>query len=319
MPDLRELNLRRNQLTLDESTLTFLCQRPLDVLRLGSNRITLDQRLAAGFRDLVHPQRLDLDFNPLHHAPDVSFMARLRHLNLNNCQLQAWPTGLTTLMSQAQYQLRYLDLSFNRIHHIQDLANILRSPYARDVAARLPERNWLFNYNNIEAESLRRLRASGVNAFEHTPERPEWQGFWRDLASSRQDQLWTELFDQDENGDLQAVLERLTYAKEAQSDPQGLRTRVWSLLEQVSTDTALRERLTEVAQLFPPTCGDAGAEAFSALEVEVLANRAAGQAHGSASRLSTCTAGCIAGKRSTNWLIASASSAPCESRRCRKM
>ncbi|MGE8114150.1 NEL-type E3 ubiquitin ligase domain-containing protein [Pseudomonas sp. NPDC086566] len=285
MPDLRELNLRRNQLTLDESTLTFLCQRPLDVLRLGSNRITLDQRLAAGFRNLVHPQRLDLDFNPLHHAPDVSFMARLRHLNLNNCQLQAWPTGLTTLMSQAQYQLRYLDLSFNRIHHIQDLANILRSPYARDVAARLPERNWLFNYNNIEAESLRRLRASGVNAFEHTPERPEWQGFWRDLASSRQDQLWTELFDQDENGDLQAVLERLTYAKEAQSDPQGLRTRVWSLLEQVSTDTALRERLTEVAQLFPPTCGDAGAEAFSALEVEVLANRAAGQAHGSAKPL----------------------------------
>ncbi|WP_372240381.1 NEL-type E3 ubiquitin ligase domain-containing protein [Pseudomonas sp. MN1F] len=285
MPDLRQLNLRRNRLTLDEDTLAFLSKLPLDVLRLGSNRITLDEGLAAKFQDLVHPQQLDLDFNPLQHAPDVSFMARLRHLNLNNSELQAWPKGLTTLMSQPQYQLRYLDLSFNRIHHIQDLANILRSPYARDVAARLPERNWLFNYNNIEAESLRRLRASGVNAFEHTPERPEWQGFWRDSASSQQDQLWADLFDEDENGDLQAVFERLTYSKEAQRDPHGLRTRVWSLLEQAGEDTALRERLTAVARLFPPTCGDAGADAFSALEVELLADRAAGQAQGSAKPL----------------------------------
>ena len=281
MPDLRQLNLRRNRLTLDQDTLAFLCSMPLDDLRLGSNRITLDEDLAARFQDLVHPQRLELDFNPLQVAPDVRFMARLRHLDLNNCQLQAWPNGLTTLMSQPQYQLRYLNLSFNRIHHVQDLPNILRSPFARDVAARLPERNWLFNYNNIEAESLRRLRASGVNTFEHTPERPQWQEFWRDSASSRQDQLWADLFDQNENGALQDVIERLTYSKEAQSDPEGLRMRVWSLLEQASEDTALRDRLTEVAQLYPPTCGDAGAEAFSALEVELLANRAAGQAQGS--------------------------------------
>ncbi|WP_189660591.1 NEL-type E3 ubiquitin ligase domain-containing protein [Pseudomonas vlassakiae] len=285
MPDLRQLNLRRNRLTLDEGTLAFLCKLPLDVLRLGSNRITLDEGLAARFQDMVHPQQLDLDFNPLQHAPDVSFMARLRHLDLNNSELLAWPNGLTTLMSQPQYQLRYLDLSFNRIHHIQDLATILRTPYARDVAARLPERNWMFNYNNIEAESSRRLRASGVNAFEHPPERPEWQRFWRDQASMRQDQLWADLFDQNENGDLQGVIERMTDSKEAQSDPEGLRTRVWSLLEQASEDTALRERLTEVAKLYPPTCGDAGAEAFSALEVELLANRAAAQAQGSAKPL----------------------------------
>nr|WP_110635530.1 NEL-type E3 ubiquitin ligase domain-containing protein [Pseudomonas sp. CC120222-01a] len=281
MPDLRQLNLRRNQLTLDESTLAFLCKQPLDVLRLGSNRITLDQNLAARFQDLVHPQRLDLDFNPLEHAPDVSFMGRLQYLELSNCELQAWPNGLTTLMNQPQYQLRYLNLSSNRIHHIQDLANILRSPFARDVAARQPGRSWLFNYNNLEAESLRRLRASGVNTFEQTPDRPEWQGFWRDSASSRQDQLWADLFDQNENGDLQAVFERLTNSKEAQSDPQGLRTRVWSLLEKAGADTALRERLTEVAQLFPATCGDAGAEAFSALEVELLVNQAAGHQQGS--------------------------------------
>jgi hypothetical protein len=285
MPDLRELNLRCNRLTLDESTLTFLARQQLDVLRLGSNRITLDENLAKRFQDLVHLQRLDLDFNPLQRAPDVSYMARLRHLRLDNCELASWPTGLTTLMSQAQYQLRFLDLSSNRIHHVEDLPNILRSPYARDVAARLPERRWLFNYNDLQAETHRRLRASGVNVFEHAPERPEWQEFWRDSANSHQEQLWTDLFDQNENADLQAVLERLTYSKEAQSDPQGLRKRVWALLERAREDTALRERLNEVAQLFPPTCGDAGAEAFSALEIELLASRAAGQAHDTAKPL----------------------------------
>ncbi|WP_371917560.1 NEL-type E3 ubiquitin ligase domain-containing protein [Pseudomonas sp. B24(2017)] len=285
MPDLRQLNLRRNQLTLDDATLTFLCGRPLDVLKLGHNRITLDENLAMRFQDMIHPQQLDLDFNPLQHAPDVRYMARLQRLNLSNAELQAFPTGLTTLMSQTQYQLRYLDLSSNRIHHVPDLANILRSPYVRDVAARLPERRWFFNYNNLEAEATRRLRANGVNVFEHAPERPEWQGLWRDSATDHQQQLWSDLFDQNDNGDLQAVLERLTNSVEARRDAEGLRARVWELLEYAHEDTALRERLNEVAQSFPPTCGDAGAEAFSALEVELLANQASGWAHDTAKPL----------------------------------
>lgn len=282
MPNLRELNLRRNQLTLDEATLTFLCGRPLDTLRLGHNRIMLDENLAPRFQDMIHPQQLDLDFNPLQHAPDVRYMARLQHLSLSNADLQAFPPGLSNLMKQSQYQLRYLDLSSNRIHHVPDLASILRSPYVRDVAARVPERRWLFNYNNLEAESARRLRANGVNIFEHAPERPEWQGLWRDSATDRQEQLWSDLFDQNDNGDLQTVLERLTHSREARRDPEGLRARVWELLEHAHGDTALRERLNEVAQTFPPTCGDAGAEAFSALEVELLVNQTSGWARDTA-------------------------------------
>jgi len=282
MPDLRELDLRRNQLTLEESTLAFLARRQLDVLRLSNNRITLDEKLAKGFQDLIHPQRLELAFNPLQRAPDVSYMARLQHLDLQECSLPAWPPGLTTLMSQPQYQLRYVNLSSNRIHHVDGLSNILRTPYARDVNARLPERRWLFNYNDMETETRRRLRNSGVNVFEHAPERPEWQAFWRTYTSADQDQLWADLFEHsDDNGDLQAVVERLTYSKEAQDAPLGLRQRVWSLLSDARDDTALRKRLNEVAQLHPPTCGDAGADAFSALEVELLAYRAVGEANDS--------------------------------------
>ncbi|KIC82804.1 leucine-rich repeat-containing protein [Pseudomonas sp. C5pp] len=285
MPNLRRLNLRRNQLTLDEATLRFLCGRPLDVLKLGHNSITLDENLATRFQDMIHPQQLELDFNPLQHAPDVRYMARLQHLNLSDAHLQAFPPGLSNLMNQLQYQLRYLDLSSNQIRHVPGLASILGSPYARDVAARLPERRWFFNYNNLEAESARRLRASGVNVFEHAPDRQEWQGFWRGAATDDQRQLWSDLFDQNDNGDLQAVLERLTESLEARRDPEGLRARVWELLEHARGDTALRERLNEVAQSFPPTCGDAGAEALSALEVELLANQASGWARDTAKPL----------------------------------
>ncbi|MEE1917622.1 MULTISPECIES: NEL-type E3 ubiquitin ligase domain-containing protein [Pseudomonas] len=282
MPGLRELNLTGNNLTLDQATLAFLCDQPLNILKLSRNRITLDENLATRFQDMIHPQQLDLSFNSLQHAPDVRYMARLQHLDLDRTQLHAFPPGLSTLMNQRQYQLRYLNLSSNHIPNVPDLVNILRSPYVRDVAARVRDRRWLFNYNNLEAEPARQLRARGVNIFEHPPERQEWQRLWRDSATDHQVQVWSDLFDQNDNGDLQAVLERLTDSVEARRDLRSLRARVWELLEQAHGDAVLRERLNEVAKIFPPTCGDAGADAFSALEVELLIHQVSGEAQDTA-------------------------------------
>ncbi|MCP5854020.1 hypothetical protein NL323_29230, partial [Klebsiella pneumoniae] len=90
----------------------------------------------------------------------------------------------------------HLDLSFNRIRTLPNLADILRTPFARDVAARAPERRWHLNYNTLEAQTRAQLRASGVQVFEHAPDMPEWQTLWRSTASTHQDQLWTDLFDQ---------------------------------------------------------------------------------------------------------------------------
>lgn len=276
MPGLRNLNLRRNRLQLDAASLVLLAGLRLDVLNLGSNAITLDQTLASAFQAMIHPQELLLDFNTLGHAPDVSYMGRLRTLNLNNCDLRQWPEGLTRLMSQHQYQLRHMDLSFNRIRTLPNLADILRTPFARDVAVRAPERRWHLNYNTLEAQTRAQLRASGVQVFEHAPDMPEWQTLWRSTASTHQDQLWTDLFDQGENGELLGILERLVQSAEARHEPDSLSRRVWALLEKAGRDTALRERLADVAHAYPPTCGDAGADAFSALEIEVLAHEAAG-------------------------------------------
>ncbi|MFJ4353431.1 NEL-type E3 ubiquitin ligase domain-containing protein [Pseudomonas sp. NPDC089428] len=285
MPDLRELNLSRNRLTLDESTLQLLASRPLEVLELGHNRISLDANLAARFQDMVFLKRLALNFNPLRHAPDVRYMARLEELILHSCELQAWPSGLITLMSQANYQLRFLELSSNRIHHLDGVDDLVNTPYVRGLAARERGQRWLFNYNNLEANLATRLRTLGVNIYEAAPDRPEWQNLWRDSASADQERVWNDLFEHNEHGDLLAVLERLTRSVEANRDPEGLRDRVWALLEKAHDETALRERLNQVAQSFPPTCGDAGADAFSALEVELFVSQASGQTEGAAKPL----------------------------------
>ncbi|ATP49713.1 hypothetical protein CR512_10165 [Pseudomonas putida] len=278
MPGLRILNLRSNFLELDDASLQFLTRLRLGALGLGDNHITLDERLAARFQDMVHPIVLHLDSNPLQVAPDLRFMARLSHLNLHRCDLQQWPEGLTILMSQPQYRLRHLNLSYNRIRNVPDLPGVLRTPFARDVSARLPERHWLFNYNDLEAETRTRLSDSGVNVFERAGAMAEWQALWRNPASDAEEKLWRDLFEPGENNALQGVLERLSQSAEAQRDAQSLRNRVWALLEKAAGDSALRERLNTVAQDFPPTCGDAGADAFSALEIEVLAYEAAGGA-----------------------------------------
>ncbi len=276
MPGLRVLGLSRNRLRLDNASLAFLTRLPLDGLGLGSNQITLDESLAAQFQDMIHPKVLHLSGNPLRLAPDLRFMARLSHLDLDRCELQQWPDSLTTLMSQPQYELRYLNLSSNRIRTLPDLPGVLRTPFARDVAARLPERRWLFNYNTLEAEARARLGSSGVNVFEHAEDVPPWQGFFRGGASSAEEQLWSGLFDQGENAALLGVLERVAQSAEARSDAEALRERVWEMLDDAAHDTVLRERLAAVAGDFPPTCGDAGADAFSALEIEVLAHDTAG-------------------------------------------
>nr|WP_314872841.1 NEL-type E3 ubiquitin ligase domain-containing protein [uncultured Pseudomonas sp.] len=274
MRRLRTLDLSRNQLRLDDAQMTFLSRLRIDALSLSSNRIVLDQALATRFQDLINLQVLQLDFNPLGTAPDVSYLARLSHLSMSNCDLQGWPQGLTTLMSQNQYQLRSLDLSSNRIHTVPDLAGVMLTPYARDLSAGLAGRNWRFNYNDLEVQTHAELASLGVSVYEREVEIADWQLFWRADATAEQEQLWGALFDHGENGDLSAVLQSLAHSAEARRQPEAIATRVWALLEQASLDTDLRRALNEVAQAFPPTCGDAGTDGFSAMEIELLTHAA---------------------------------------------
>lgn len=274
---LRQLQLRAGQLTLTDDDVQLIARLPLEYLDLRNNNITLDAQMASRFQNMPHLQFLDLGRNPLGVAPDIGYMGLLRNLRLDHAGLTQWPQGLTTLMSQRNFQLRFLDLDGNQITTVPALDNVLLTPLAAGLQVRPSVINWHFNYNRLEPNTARRLGEIGVAVFEHEPEvaAPVQPVVWQAYVPAGSEQIWAQLFDADANRDLLLVLERVSHSAEAQQDPEGLARRVWTMLQEAAADPALRERLVEVAAEFPITCGDAGADAFSALEIEVLVRDAA--------------------------------------------
>lgn len=268
---LRSLSLRHNDLRLSAEQLRALTQLPVELLDLNRNAIELDASTAPYFQDMVHLRRLELAGNPLRIAPDVRYLARLEHLNLSRTQLTSWPEGLTTLMSQRNYQLRHLDLSDNAIPLVPDLETVLATPYAQGLRDERAGLRWHFNYNRLQEGQALRLRESSISVIEHSVSESESEGGWLEAGSAQQRARAEAFMISLENEPVVDVLDRLTLSAEALHHPQGLYRRVWALLGRVTEDDQLRQRIVEVAREYPATCGDAGTDAFSALELEVLA------------------------------------------------
>lgn len=275
LPRLRRLSLRFNGLQLDAAQLRGLTRLPLESLDLHANALTLDETTCSWFADMVHLRRLDLGGNPLGIAPDLGFMARLESLNLSNAGLGAWPDGLTTLMNQRNFQLRRLDLSRNDIQTLPGIDAILATPYAQAFRGNRRDLRWLFNYNGLAAADALRLRESGLVVYEDpATSEAESEGetlSWRAQGTAEQREQWDALFAEPENTPLADILQRLTQSSDAQRDAPGLGRRVWRLLDRIAADDGLRQRIVELTGEYPATCGDAGADAFSALELEVEA------------------------------------------------
>ncbi|WP_043196719.1 NEL-type E3 ubiquitin ligase domain-containing protein [Pseudomonas putida] len=265
---LRRLSLRRNNLQLVEADLQTLAPLPLEYLDLEYNHIALSDALAAQFTGLQHLRDLRLTNNPLGRAPDLTGLTRLANLQMSNCSLREWPRGLTSLMTQADLQLRHLSLSYNPIDQVPDLDQVLASPFADALRTTSRYGFWDFNENTLGTDSNRRLRTAGVEVHSDDELSDVSVDFWLVDASPEQAQLWDGLFEGDANRHLRDVVERVARSRQAERDQRGLTRQVWRLLEQAGRDEDLRTHLDTVAQDYPPTCGDAGTDAFSALELE---------------------------------------------------
>ncbi|OCT22204.1 hypothetical protein A6E19_04205 [Pseudomonas putida] len=269
MPYLRALDLGHNSLSLSSAEIDFLAASRLETVNLNNNRITLDAGSAERFQQMVNIQRLNLRANPLGVAPDVGYMARLSHLDLSRCDLEQWPQGLTTLMSQRQYQLRQIDLSMNYISTLPDLDDILATPFAQGIRARRVGLRWTFNYNELAPEARAGLARIRLVVHEHEGVITPTEAFMQTDATPEQRLLWADLFGAGEN---QALLDKLGLLRESadsRQQPAAIRKRVWALLKAAGESTELREKLNDVAEQYPTSCGDAGTDAFSALETEV--------------------------------------------------
>lgn len=266
LPQLRTLSLRFNRLVFDNVALERLSRLPLEFLDLSSNRLVLDEQGAQLFSRFVRLRQLNLSGNALGHAPQVGNLARLETLHLQQCGLEQWPDGLTTLMEQRPLQLRTVDVSRNQITSLPDFASTQFGARLRVDGHLL--RGLYANYNPLDVQAVQRLRAVGVH---FVSEELEARAFvWLEDASGVQRNLWNSLFQDASASALLDVVERLQLSSEFQRDFASVRTRVWNMLALASEHTVLREELQEIARAFPPTCGDAGTDAFSELEVAVL-------------------------------------------------
>ena len=274
LTSLRVLVLRRNALVLTDDNLRTLARLPLTTLDLRFNNITLDTGLAAHFRQMVRLRSLDLSINPLQVAPDLGAMTSLESLHLHDCNLRAWPEGLLALMQRPHHALRMVELSGNHITQVPNLDEVLASPYVRSLAQAPESRFWRFSFNDMQPQIARRLRAAGVLVFEHDmfADPAATPVDWLAGASEQHQALWHGLFDDGANRELREVVERVGRSAQARQNARSLGTQVWRLLQRAADDTLLRERLNEIAGDFPASCGDAGADAFSALEIELLAH-----------------------------------------------
>ncbi|MFJ4064341.1 dermonecrotic toxin domain-containing protein [Pseudomonas sp. NPDC089996] len=268
LPRLLTLNLRHNALRLAADDLQALAPLRLEALDLEDNAIILDTPLASGFTHLNTLRDLRLSNNPLHTPPDVTRLVQLRNLQLRNCALQTWPPGLTQLMLQDAPQLRHLNLSSNSINQIEALDQILASPFAETLRTARNRSYWEFNDNDIDAASVQRLRATGVQIDIDSDVSDIADHPWLQGANDEERRLWQDLFEENENRHLRDVVERAGSSDQALRGRDRMARQVWQLLEQARQDQALRKHLNTVAQDYPPTCEDAGADAFSALQLE---------------------------------------------------
>ncbi|MBC7212833.1 MAG: hypothetical protein H5U33_23000 [Pseudomonas sp.] len=94
---------------------------------------------------------------------------------------------------------------------------------------------------------------------------------WLSGASEARQATWNALFDEDRNTSLREVIEQVGMSASALRQPRAFARQVWRLLDRAAASTRLRTRLNEVASEFPVTCGDAGADGFDTLQVEVMA------------------------------------------------
>ncbi|WP_176470471.1 dermonecrotic toxin domain-containing protein [Pseudomonas sp. Irchel 3F5] len=260
------LDLRANDLVLDAQQLRRLSRLQLSTLKLSANHLTLDEAGAAAFADFIYLKTLDLSWNPLMRAPDFSFMPWLKDVNLEFCQLTEWPDSLTTLMNQQQYQLRTINLADNGITQIPSLAS---TRFGLDLRRGGPGVGLTLRLANnpLEAQGILRLHALGLAHVFHGPAQTN---LWLADADQGRQELWEDLFANEQNRALRIALNTLERSQAAQIDQVHLGQRVWRLLERAAEDNGLRSNLDTIAEGFPETCGDAGADVFSALEVEVM-------------------------------------------------
>lgn len=244
----------------------------LEHLRLDSNTITLDPISVETLRNLTHLRFLTLDNNSLSLLPDIGLMPRLLVIRLRNTGITTWPDGI---FAHRRPRLFLLDLRGNPINQIPEV--ISRSPDALVVGRTHVDMENLSTSNRLTLNQIR-LRLGLRNEIAPVPAPPELSSSARPIWTNAADvsperiQQWEKLKKESNSGPFLAVVNSIESFADYRSGGEArtqLLNRLWRMLDAVYIDTPLREKLFAMAK-DPVSCGDAGAQLFNNMGIEVL-------------------------------------------------
>ena len=135
----------------------------LTELNLRNNQLRLDEQAAVSLGKLTKLKSIDLSENPLGRTPDFSAMSDLQTLNLSKTGLKRWPEGL-----QHQSRLKLVDLRGN---DLREVPNAVLNPPAEQLSARARINGVTqLEDNRFEADLWRSLDAFWVRVAADHPE-----------------------------------------------------------------------------------------------------------------------------------------------------
>ncbi len=264
-PNLVELDLRGNHLTHVPRGLERMSQ--LGRLYLSRNRLVMDSQSERRLAALTNLQLLDLNYNPLQRAPDLTALRHLRELRLRD-------TNIETLPDRVSWRA-HVDFRENQIQSIrQDLAHLRRRV----------ERLFLHDNPFDEASSALVDAAADVQSrgergsvgYEHGKLDSTVWDQWLGSASGAQRLRRTqtlELLSQEADGaDLMRFLTDFVRSNDFAERPGYFRARIWDILDACERHEQVRTRVFEEASQ-PRRCEDRELLILEQLELTVLVER----------------------------------------------
>lgn len=264
-PNLVELDLSENRLTQVPPGIERLVH--LRRLNLARNQIVINAEANHRFAQLTLLDTIELSFNPLRQAPDLSGLRHVRQLHLRATEL----VDLEELLARASWRA-LIDARENRIRELQREMQGLNLRLARIELHDNP-------LSRASHEQLDRAHVGtipgtrGSTSYKHREASVEVRELWtqtRDPALRRQrEATWDRLQQEVGSRDLFRFLADLSQGDDFTEHPGHYRRRIWRILDACEQSEVVREQLfREVGG--PRSCEDRLLLILNQLEVGVL-------------------------------------------------
>ncbi|MGE8321517.1 MAG: NEL-type E3 ubiquitin ligase domain-containing protein, partial [Pseudomonas sp.] len=238
-PNLVELDLSDNRLAQMPAGIETLTQ--LRRVNLSNNQIAIDAEANRRFAQLSLLESMELSFNPLLEAPDLSGLRHVRHLSLRGTHL----ADVSELLERASWR-SLIDARENRIRELRQEVNGLSSRLARVSLHDNP----LDSAGHQQLDGTRGgavAGARGSSSYKHREASSAVRDLWtetRDVNLRREREAsWDRLRQQTEAGDLFRFLADLSYTDDFQEHPGHFRRRVWRVLDACEHNEVLRDQI----------------------------------------------------------------------------